>query len=282
MLLARFPATKPDRMNIVSICFVIQPFDAGKFDKRYEDVLKPAIEEAGLVAYRVDRDVGVEVPIDAIEEGIRSSTICLAEITTDNPNVWYELGYARARGRPVVMISSKERAKFPFDIQHRAVISYESDSTSDFTGLRASITAKIKALLLKGERIDEIAESTQVSDIEGLSPTEIVFAACLAANLTEPGSHAGLNFVRQDCEKAGLTAVGCNLALRRLIKKGFVETEERVEDYDRVWHAVSLTSKGWDWIDSNESKFVLRHEKKAKARNAQRPADTFEDDDIPF
>lgn len=30
------------------ICFVIQPFDSGRFDKRFDDVYKPAIEAAGL------------------------------------------------------------------------------------------------------------------------------------------------------------------------------------------------------------------------------------------
>ena len=97
------------------ICFVIQPFDSGKFDKRFDDVYKPAIEAAGLEAYRVDRDPGVDVPIDAIEAGIRSATVCLADITTDNPNVWYELGFAFAAGRPVVMVCSQERhdKKYP-------------------------------------------------------------------------------------------------------------------------------------------------------------------------
>ena len=57
-------------------CFVIQPFDSGKFDKRYESVFKPAIEAAGLESYRVDRDPAVEVPIDAIEDGIRNAAIC--------------------------------------------------------------------------------------------------------------------------------------------------------------------------------------------------------------
>jgi hypothetical protein len=73
-------------------CFVIQPFDSGKFDKRFDDVYVPAIEEAGLEPYRVDRDPGVDVPIEAIEEGIRNAAVCLADVTTDNPNVWYVLG----------------------------------------------------------------------------------------------------------------------------------------------------------------------------------------------
>lgn len=75
-------------------CFVIQPFDADKFDKRFEQVFKPAIIVAGLDPYRVDQDPHVDIPIDGIESGIRSASICLADITTDNPNVWYELGYA--------------------------------------------------------------------------------------------------------------------------------------------------------------------------------------------
>jgi hypothetical protein len=32
-------------------CFVIQPFDGGRFDKRFTDVFKPAIEAAGLDPY---------------------------------------------------------------------------------------------------------------------------------------------------------------------------------------------------------------------------------------
>jgi hypothetical protein len=59
----------------MAFCFVIQPFDGGKFDKRFDDVFKPAIEAAGLSAYRVDRDPTVEVPIEAIEDGIREAAV---------------------------------------------------------------------------------------------------------------------------------------------------------------------------------------------------------------
>lgn len=45
-------------------CFVIQPFDKGAYDERYEDVLVPAIVGAGLVDYRVDRDPATRVLIE--------------------------------------------------------------------------------------------------------------------------------------------------------------------------------------------------------------------------
>ena len=40
-------------------CFVIQPFDGGKFDKRFKDVYKPALENAGITPYLVDEDPGI-------------------------------------------------------------------------------------------------------------------------------------------------------------------------------------------------------------------------------
>ena len=71
-------------------CFAIQPFDrGGQFDKRFEDVIAPAIIATGLEPYRVDRDPSVSIPIEDIESGIRTADICIAEITTDNPNVWF-------------------------------------------------------------------------------------------------------------------------------------------------------------------------------------------------
>ena len=106
-------------------CFVMQPFDGDKYDKRYKDTFAPAIEETGLTPYRVDRDAGVSIPIDDIESGIRTARLCFAEITTDNPNVWFELGFAISAAKDAVLICSEERtSRFPFDVQHRNIIKY--------------------------------------------------------------------------------------------------------------------------------------------------------------
>lgn len=131
-------------------CFVIQPFDNDKFDRRFNDTFKPAILKTQLLPYRIDQDLSVRIPIDEIEKGIFESIICFAEITTDNPNVWYELGYAFACKKDVVMVCSEERiGNFPFDIQHRHINKYKTNSKSDFEQLEDSITQKIVALCQK-------------------------------------------------------------------------------------------------------------------------------------
>lgn len=129
-------------------CFVIQPFDNDKYDKRFIETFEPAILNAEIEAYRIDRDLSVRIPINKIEQMISESAICFAEITTNNPNVWYELGYAFACGKDVVMVCSDERQdKFPFDIQHRSVITYKTSSKSDYTNLEDTITKKIQEFL---------------------------------------------------------------------------------------------------------------------------------------
>src|ERR1019366_2079478 len=104
-------------------CFVVQPFDKGPYDRRYKDLLEPAIRDAGLTPYRVDEDPSVVIPIDDIENRIRESEICLADVTTNNPNIWYEVGFAIANDKPVVFICLDPRPEpYPFDVRHRHVI----------------------------------------------------------------------------------------------------------------------------------------------------------------
>src|ERR1017187_7444846 len=102
-------------------CFVIQEFDdGGKFDLRYSETIHPALDAAGVKPLRADKILGLQPIIQKIESAIREADICVAEVSTDNANVWLELGYALALDRPVVILCDKSaRERLPFDIQHR-------------------------------------------------------------------------------------------------------------------------------------------------------------------
>ncbi len=129
-------------------CFVLQPFDNDKFDKRYKEIIEPVIKECGLVSYRVDEDCASVIPIESIHTKIRESIVCIAEITTDNPNVWYELGYALALEKNVIILCSEERTTlFPFDIRHRNILVYKTQTISDFQELKNRLKNRINAYL---------------------------------------------------------------------------------------------------------------------------------------
>ncbi len=76
-------------------CFVMMPYTPPHGDY-YSKVYEPAIEKAGLTAVRADADLfGTGKIMDQIWAGINSAKVLVAELTTRNPNVYYELGWVR-------------------------------------------------------------------------------------------------------------------------------------------------------------------------------------------
>ena len=95
----------------------------GPFDTRDDDVFVPAIRAATLDADRVDRDSSAVIPMEEVETMIRAADAGLADISASNPNVWFELGFAMAAGKSVVLVCLQDpNRRCPFDIQHRKII----------------------------------------------------------------------------------------------------------------------------------------------------------------
>lgn len=240
-------------------CFVIQPFDKDKYDKRFTEIFEPAIIAADLTPYRVDRDPSVRVPIDHIEEGIRKARICFAEISTDNPNVWFELGYAFARDKDVVMVCSEDRQnKFPFDIQHKHILTYKTSSISDYQSLGKNITDKLKAFLQKSIKVQTIID-TPVKESEGLKQHEVTMIFLILENqLTEEDS-VSLYTLQSDMERAGFTKAASNLALRELKRKMLVETFKEYSNYNNEEYLVCrLSEAGENWLLNNQDKIEIK------------------------
>lgn len=256
-------------------CFVIQPFDNDKFDKRFVDIFEPAIVKADFDAYRIDKDLSVRIPIDEIEKGISESAFCFAEITTDNPNVWYELGFAFACNKDVVMVCSDERqGKFPFDIQHRHVITYKTSSTSDFTSLEDIITRKIKAFQLKAKTVKQL-NATPVVETEGLKGHEIALLILIMEHQVTTEDSTWVYVLKNEMNKSGYTDIATSVGIRTLVKNDMIETFKEIgnDNNDREFTACRLTEKGEGWILSNQEQLQFRKTKPNPTKSA---------DDLPF
>lgn len=274
----------------------MQPFDGGPFDSRYHEVYAPAIVAAGLEPYRVDQDPTVSIPIQDIERGIRQAQICLAEITLDNPNVWFELGFAIACGKEVVLICADARTtKFPFDVQHRTIIKYATGSPSDFTALKTNITTKIQAYLEKAQALGNVSAMTQLATpSEGFADHEVVALAAVAQNLMHSEDYATGWQIQRDMEASGYTRIACTFALKVLVQRGFLKPSDLEDESGDRYTGYHLTPQGWGWVLANQDRFALRasaHPSAPKASRIPRPpapaptkATGFDDmdDDIPF
>jgi len=86
-------------------CFVMMPF-AAPHGNYYSSVYELAIQKAGLKPVRADNEIfGAGKIMDQVWSGIKAAKVLLAELTTKNPNVFYELGLAHALKKPVVLVS---------------------------------------------------------------------------------------------------------------------------------------------------------------------------------
>lgn len=246
-------------MTTLPRCFVMQPFDdGGPFDKRYDEVIVPAIKAAGFEPYRVDRDPQVSVSIDGIEKGIRESDACLADISLDNPNVWYELGYSNAASKHLCLICKKDRERFPFDVQHRPIIRYEKESAGDFERLRKDITERLKAILAT-PRASQLKDAPVATSDSELSAHEISALGIIMRNRINSNSVSAY-MIRQEMGGAGFNDLGASFAIEKLTRKALISSHEEQDRDGDEYVVYSLTREGLAWIMENEHRFLLRQE----------------------
>lgn len=259
-------------------CFVIQPFDKGPFDKRYHDVLAPAVRKAGLEPYRVDLDPTVSIPIDDIERQIRDADCCLADISIDNPNVWFEVGFAYACGKEVVLICEARTTSFPFDVRHRNILTYTTHSSSDFTRLGEAITSRLVACLTKEKTIRELSP---VGPTDGLMPHETTALAHLMASRITSGHSLAPSTLSNEIQRSGYTEIAASLAVEGLKGKGLAAFAEEMDDWGNPYPVVRITELGVKWCMGNQHVFKMKEEAQAQRRPSRQPTPSL-DDDIPF
>jgi len=243
----------PLRLGIrMAYCFVIQPFDGGKFDKRYRDVFEPAIRKAGLEPYRVDNDPSASILIEQIEKGIRNASVCFVDITIDNPNVWFELGYALASKKEICLICSEERnSKFPFDVQHRSIIKYDVESLSDYHALQNKITARLVAISEISAKLAAFNALSPVREEGSLSQHEKIVMATIFENRDGPGDAVTHGVVKNHLDRLGYNNIALNIGIEKLIRKGMLKVN-RGEDYNgNVYVTYEVDDKGMNWMIAN-------------------------------
>ncbi len=107
--------------------FVLMPFEA-KFDDIYELGIKAACTDSGAYCERVDEQLYEGTMLDRIYNQISRADFIIADMTGRNPNVFYEVGYAHALNRRVILIT-KNADDIPFDLKHYPHIIYSDRIT---------------------------------------------------------------------------------------------------------------------------------------------------------
>ena len=116
-------------------CFVIMPFslrredveryhsDQSHWDEVFEGLIIPATEHAGLLCERDDADTSSRLIADNIWRKIEASDIVLCDLSTNNPNVMLELGWALRADKRFVLIKD-DLTEYSFDLNQFYTFTY--------------------------------------------------------------------------------------------------------------------------------------------------------------
>ncbi|HVT61495.1 MAG TPA: TRAFs-binding domain-containing protein [Thermoanaerobaculia bacterium] len=150
--------------------FVAMPFGCKEgvdFNKVYSDLIKPALESAGFEVFRADEELRAgNIRTDMFQELLLADLV-VAELSIDNPNVWYELGVRHAlRKRGVIQIQAK-RDYLPFDVYVDRALRYQlKDGVPD----PAHLEADRRALAVFAQETMRAWRERRVSPVYHLLP----------------------------------------------------------------------------------------------------------------
>lgn len=104
--------------------FVVMQFTE-QFDELFDEVILPVCKNMKITANRASDIYRPGAILQDIHQQLDESSVVIAEITTRNANVFYELGYSHALGKPVILLAERG-TDLPFDVSGYRVIFYDN------------------------------------------------------------------------------------------------------------------------------------------------------------
>jgi hypothetical protein len=157
-------------MELRPLCFVLMPFGVKKdpaggpdidFDAIFEHGLRPGIEAAGMEPVRADEERTGGIIHKAMYERLLLCDFAIADLTTANANVLYELGVRHAARPATTLTIFASKQPLPFDVAFLRAMPYDlSDGNRFGPGAAASLRSAITRRL---EELRELVEDS-VSD----------------------------------------------------------------------------------------------------------------------
>jgi hypothetical protein len=188
--------------------FVVMPYKQ-PFEKVYSDVIKPVLVEAGIAPVRADQKAtSTDIAAD-VQDMILESDLVIIEATHPNPNVYFEFGYAMAKGKEFVAIC-QTGTELPFDTAGIRHLTYDQANLDllkqDLHGISTTRVAQLHkkrskhSRMIRGEVFPEVFDAAVLTEqfsapIEkviwrGISKGEMI--PCSIAYSTDTGSDSWL------------------------------------------------------------------------------------------
>jgi hypothetical protein len=243
---------KNDKQEENNECFIVMPisnvegYPNGHFKEVYEDLIKPAVVEAGYEPIRAD-DVSSSnlIQLDVVSKVINAK-MCICDLSTKNPNVLFEYGIRQAFDKPTVLIKDDITDRI-FDLSGFRDIEYDHT-------LRAGNVQKSQKQIKKSinSTIQAHEEGGDVFSLVKL--LTLTQAATLPDQKIDPDS-AQFNLLYQKIESLAdlVRRQGASLPLSKnqfdkgIERRKFVG-KDFIVNFDEKTHSASINYKGQTFI----------------------------------
>lgn len=137
------------------LCFIIMPFGKKKdpasnreinFDIIYEQYIKPSVEKAGMKPIRADEEKIGGVIHKPMYERLILCEYAVADLTTANANVFYELGVRHVVRPSTTVTIFAQGFNLPFDINFLRSKPYELNEKAELSNLENNINSLVSGL----------------------------------------------------------------------------------------------------------------------------------------
>ncbi|MFI3300549.1 MAG: TRAFs-binding domain-containing protein [Candidatus Gastranaerophilales bacterium] len=118
------------------------------FDEIYNKAIKPAIEDSGFDCVRADEENNGGIIHTLMFERLVCSNVVIVDITNQNPNVYYELGFRHCAKPYYTIVIYDKSQRMPFDISILRAIPYNLKkgkiTCEDAQDLKNNIITRLK------------------------------------------------------------------------------------------------------------------------------------------
>ena len=131
-------------------CFIVCPIGHENSETRKRSdtllnfILKPLCEECGFHVMRVDESNTGDSITKNIIEHLTQDDLVIADLSEQNPNAFYELGYRTALGKPTIQIKAKDEP-LPFDVSSIQTFDYNINDIPDTEKFKERIKKTIES-----------------------------------------------------------------------------------------------------------------------------------------
>lgn len=265
--------------NYAETCFIVMPFGKKEadgqtidFDAIYNSVFMPAVnavtlpEGGKLVARRTDQDFFTgDITVEMFRY-LEYSRFVLADITSLNPNVFYELGVRHRARQSGTAIFRQIEVKLPFDIAHIKAFAYEYQPEEKALESRQLIT-KILAQSLVEDRTDNVIRLA-IAQQEQRPRPEVESLRQAAENALRREDYAKAISLLRQATLADLDDVLTPTKLGILLKEHGGHWGEAAELFRRSVQRSPGYADAWRELGVAQGKLKLASEAEASLRRA--------------